>query len=70
VGSTNIDIRSFRLNDEASLNVHDRGFAHEMTAVFERDLARADRYTLERWRRRPRREWLAERVVLPFRSQL
>lgn len=70
VGSTNFDIRSFRLNDEASLNVHDREFAQGMTAVFERDLARADRYTLERWLRRPRSEWLAERMVLPFRSQL
>ena len=26
VGSTNFDIRSFRLNDEASLNVYDHGF--------------------------------------------
>jgi cardiolipin synthase len=70
VGSTNFDIRSFRLNDEASLNVHDAGFAARMTEVFERDLARAERYTLERWRRRPRRERIAERFVIPFRSQL
>ena len=38
VGSTNFDPRSFRLNDEASLNVYDRGFAADMTAVFDADL--------------------------------
>jgi len=31
VGSTNFDVRSFRLNDEASLNVYDAVFAARMT---------------------------------------
>ncbi|NEL80279.1 MAG: cardiolipin synthase B, partial [Xanthomonas perforans] len=44
VGSTNFDIRSFRLNDEASLNVYDRDLAAQMTEVFERDLQRAELY--------------------------
>ncbi len=35
VGSTNFDIRSFRLNDEASLNVYDRTLAARMTEVFD-----------------------------------
>ena len=30
VGSTNFDYRSFRLNDEASLNVYDVGFAIDL----------------------------------------
>src|SRR5690606_35901227 len=33
VGSTNFDLRSFQLNDEASLNVYDRGFARHMTGI-------------------------------------
>lgn len=70
VGSTNFDIRSFRLNDEASLNLYDRSFAARMTAGFERDLESARRYTYETWRRRPLRERFAERVLLPIRSQL
>ena len=37
VSSTNFDIRSFRLNDEASLNIYDRAFAECMTLVFEAD---------------------------------
>ncbi|PPU76459.1 cardiolipin synthase B [Xanthomonas cucurbitae] len=70
VGSTNFDIRSFRLNDEASLNIYDRTLAARMTEVFERDLQRAQRYTLERWRARPLRQKLGEKLVLPFRSQV
>src|SRR5690606_12759917 len=70
VGSTNFDIRSFRLNDEASLNVYDCGFAAAMTAVFEQDLAQAEPYTLAMWTSRPLSERLAEAVVRPLRSQL
>ena len=70
VGSTNFDIRSFRLNDEASLNVYDRTLAARMTTVFERDLQQAQAYSLERWRARPLREKLAEKLVIPIRSQV
>jgi cardiolipin synthase A/B len=70
VGSTNFDIRSFRLNDEASLNLYDRAFAERMTAVFEHDLQSGRPYTHEMWQRRPWRERFAERVLLPIRSQL
>lgn len=70
VGSTNFDIRSFRLNDEASLNVYDRTLAARMTEVFERDLQRAEQYSLERWRARPLRQKLGEKLVFPFRSQV
>jgi len=37
VGSTNFDDRSFRLNDEANLNVYDPVFAAEQAKVFEED---------------------------------
>ncbi|RZA28325.1 MAG: cardiolipin synthase B [Lysobacteraceae bacterium] len=70
VGSTNFDIRSFRLNDEASLNLYDRAFAEEMTAVFEADLKQSQPYTLDRWRQRPLKEKLIEKFVLPLKSQL
>jgi len=39
VGSTNWDPRSFRLNDEANLNVYDSTFAHRQVEVFREDLA-------------------------------
>jgi len=70
VGSTNFDMRSFGLNDEASLNVYDRAFAAQMTRAFEADLERARRYTYEMWASRPLREKLAEKLLVPIRSQL
>jgi len=70
VGSTNFDIRSFRLNDEASLNVYDRAFAERMTAVFERDLRQASAYSYQVWSGRPWTERFLEKFVLPLKSQL
>ena len=70
VGSTNFDLRSFRLNDEASLNVFDVGFATQMTAVFERDLRDATAFTHAMWLARPLKERIAEILILPIKSQL
>ncbi|HXH01359.1 MAG TPA: phospholipase D-like domain-containing protein [Xanthomonadaceae bacterium] len=70
VGSTNFDIRSFQLNDEASLNVYDHGFAARMTEIFKQDLAQTRRYTYQAWLDRPEREKFAEQVILPIKSQL
>ncbi len=70
VGSTNFDIRSFQLNDEASLNIYDREFAMQMTAVFEKDLKPTKRYTHDLWQNRPWKDKFAERVLLPIKSQL
>jgi cardiolipin synthase A/B len=62
VGSTNFDDRSFRLNDEASLNIYDANFAHEQVEIFERDLAQSRRITLDEWRARPLMEKVWERA--------
>jgi|SRR4249919_2719779 len=70
VGSTNFDLRSFRLNDEASLNVYDAKFAARMTQVFEEDLAKGKPYTYETWKNRPMKEKFMETFVLPIKSQL
>lgn len=70
VGSTNFDMRSIRLNDEASLNIYSSGFATQMTAVFEDDLLDAEPYSLARWKSRPLREKFSEKILLPIRSQL
>lgn len=70
VGSTNFDNRSFRLNDEANLNVYDGAFAERVGAVFEADLARSRRVTLEQWQARPWHERWLERLASVFSSQL
>ena len=43
VGSTNFDNRSFRLNDEANLNVFDAAFAQRQSEIFDDDMKRASR---------------------------
>ena len=61
VGSTNFDDRSFRLNDEANLNIYDSDFARQQIDVFEQDLANSKRITFVQWQNRPMTEKLLER---------
>lgn len=70
VGSTNFDNRSFRLNDEANLNVYDEAFAQRQTVVFEQDIARSHRVTHEEWLDRPWTEKLGEKAAGLLESQL
>ncbi|MGZ5140146.1 MAG: phospholipase D-like domain-containing protein, partial [Burkholderiales bacterium] len=70
VGSTNFDTRSFRLNDEANLNVYDAAFAQRQIAEFENDLKRARRITYEEWRSRPWYEKALEHTAAFFDPQL
>ena len=70
VGSTNFDNRSFRLNDEANLNIYDAAFAAQQTAVFEQDLMRASRVTFAQWRDRPVSERVKEKLAGLLNSQL
>lgn len=68
VGSTNLDRRSFAYNYESNLNVFDRGFARRMHEMFERDLSRCSRVTLDEWKTRPFSEKLLERFYGIFRN--
>lgn len=70
VGSTNFDNRSFRLNDEANLNIYDEAFAAQETRVFEQDLQRATRLTYEAWLARPWHEKGMEHLSSLLASQL
>jgi cardiolipin synthase len=70
LGSSNFDDRSFSVNDEANLNVHDRAFAVEQARIFEEDLRSSRRVTYEQWRERPWTEKLWESTAGLFRSQL
>lgn len=70
VGSTNFDNRSFRLNDEANLNIYDGQFAREQVKQFETDKEQSRRVTLEEWQNRPRWEKFSDRAAAIFKSQL
>jgi cardiolipin synthase len=70
VGSTNFDTRSFRLNDEANLNIYDHAFAQRQIDIFEDDLRKSRQITYEAWKRRPWGEKLLEHTMALLRSQL
>ena len=70
VGSTNFDNRSFRLNDEANLNIFDATFAERQTRIFQNDLQRSRQVTFDAWAARPFREKMKERLALILESQL
>jgi cardiolipin synthase len=63
LGSSIMDNRSFRLNDEANLNVLDAKFGAEQVRMFEEDKAAAREVTFEMWQRRPFREKVAEHLA-------
>ena len=70
VGSTNFDNRSFRLNDEANLNILDERFARRQVEIFNDDLKRARPMTLSAWEQRPLLEKLVEQFASLFGAQL
>jgi len=70
VGSTNLDRRSFALNDEINLVVYDEAIAHRLERIFEADLARSRRITYEGWRNRSMMSRFLEFLALPVRDQM
>lgn len=70
VGSTNIDHRSLRLNEEANLNIMDRTFAAEHLRIFEEDKSRSREVTLSRWRDRSLSEKVTGRIAGLARMQM
>ena len=70
VGSTNFDSRSFRLNDEANLNVYDAVLAGQQIEIFNDDLRHSRRVSYEEWLARPWTERLGDRFAALFGAQL
>jgi cardiolipin synthase A/B len=70
VGSTNFDSRSFKLNDEANLNIYDRDFAKLQTAKFADDIRKSQQITFGAWLHRPITEKLIEKCVQLLDTQL
>jgi cardiolipin synthase len=70
IGSTNFDPRSFKINDEISVAIYDRGVAEELAAAFERDVKDAEEWTLPRWESRSFGHQLQDRLSVLARRQL
>jgi cardiolipin synthase A/B len=70
IGSSNFDDRSFRLNDEVNVNIHDETVAAQMEQMFFEDLARSEEITPRRFLRRPWLDRVKERVAGWLKPQL
>ncbi len=70
IGSSNLDNRSFALNQELNVIVYDRDFAGRLERVFADDLGRSRRLTYQAWRHRGFKTRFLELFVLPFRDLL
>jgi cardiolipin synthase len=70
VGSTNLDNRSFALNEEINLVVYDRDVAGRLERAFEQDLKYAKKLTYNEWKARPWREKFLELFTIPLKEQL
>ena len=69
VGSMNLDPRSFGLNHELTLVIHDAAVARRLETIFADDVREAREITAETWKRRGVGRVL-ELFVLPFRNAL
>ncbi len=69
VGSTNFDDRSFKLNDEANLNVFNNKFAKEQIETFEDDRNKSKKISYEEWKNRSWKEKALEKFNSILRSQ-
>jgi len=70
VGSTNFDDRSFRLNDEANLNIYDAAFAAEQAQVFEQDKSHSRLMTRSEFKNRSAFGKMCEELAGMLRRQL
>ena len=63
VGSSNVHLRSFQLNEETSLLLHDAASIARLEAVQRAYIDGSDRLVLDDWRRRPPLRKLAENLA-------
>ena len=61
VGSTNLDSRSFGLNDEVNMAIPDPAVVARLEQDFDRDLSRSRQISYDQWKHRPWWEKLQER---------
>src|SRR5262249_9900907 len=70
VGSTNLDNRSFALNDELNLVVYDAATARRLEAIIKDDLTYSRRVDYRRWRARGLIDRFMEVLTTPIRDLL
>jgi cardiolipin synthase A/B len=70
IGSTNLDNRSFALNDELNLILYSRPVAQQLERIFAADVALSRAVTYDAWRKRGLTAKILEVMALPVRDLL
>ena len=70
IGSTNLDNRSFALNDELNLILYSRPVAQQLERIFADDVAHSRQVTYAAWRKRGFTAKILETLALPIRDLL
>jgi cardiolipin synthase A/B len=70
IGSTNLDNRSFALNEELNLVLYNKGVAQKLEQVFAEDLRYSRKVDPRRWRARGLRDRFLEFLARPLRELL
>jgi cardiolipin synthase A/B len=70
VGSTNLDNRSFALNDELNVVTYSPAVARRMEQIFLDDVAHSRKVEYRRWSRRGVVDRFLEMITVPIRDQL
>jgi cardiolipin synthase len=70
VGSTNLDHRSFALNEELNVAIYDAETAQRLERVFDEDLSNSRRVMYRDWNNRGLASRFLELLALPLREQM
>ena len=70
VGTTNLDNRSFALNEEINFIAYDAGIAGQLEKAFFQDLKYSKKLDYQSWRARPWSEKFLELFTIPLKEQL
>ena len=70
VGTANFDNRSFALNEEANVCLHDADNVAGLRQTFVEDLSNCNRVDIDVWRRRGSPQWIKERLASLVEDQM
>jgi cardiolipin synthase len=70
IGTTNLDNRSFALNEEVNFIAYDAGVAAQLEKAFHEDLTHSKKLDYETWEARPWSEKFLELFTIPLKEQL
>jgi cardiolipin synthase len=70
IGSTNLDHRSFALNEELNVAIYDPGTAKRLEQIFQQDLSNSREVAYKDWKNRGFTSRVLELLAFPLKEQM